>query len=221
MNRELDLELSQHNRAAAARSRFYKILSGMFAYPVDGMRLDFMTQAGLALREVANELPFAVPAVESFGRVDVSPAATDEDLAVMYSGIFDNCSGRPAVSLHEKDYSKKDPKYIWEELIRFYEHFGLNYSLKECKEWPDHIGIQLEFLHYLTFMEAGAPDDAVNVYVAAENDFLERHLAEWIPKFSDKLRATAEGTPYGPLAKVLAQFVEVETEFNRQRRTIQ
>lgn len=221
MNNELDLELSQHNRATAARSQFYKILSGMFAYPRDDLRHDFMQQAGLALREAANELPFSVPAVESFGRAAVPQAATGADFAVMYSSIFDNCSGRPAVSLHEKDYSKKDPKYIWEELIRFYEHFGLNYSLKECKEWPDHIGIQLEFLHYLTFLEAGAPADVAAIYVTAENDFLERHMTQWIPQFSEKIRAMAQDTPYASLAQVLAQFVEGETEFSRHRRTIQ
>lgn len=221
MNSELDLELSQHNRATAARSQIYKILSGMFAYPVDGVHEDFMLQVGRELREAADELPFSVPAIESFVRSVTPQNANAGAIAVMYSSIFDNCSGRPAVSLHEKDYSKNDHKFLWEELIRFYEHFGLNYDLGKCKEWPDHIGIQLEFLHYLTFLEAGAPDDLADNYVAAEADFLEKHVAEWVPKFSAKLGSMAEDTVYGTLAQVLEQFVEGDAEFNRARRIVQ
>lgn len=221
MNSDLDVELSPHNRITAARSQFYKILSRVFAYPLDGLQQDFMIETKRQLREVADELPFSVPAIESIAQFDAPRGADAENFAVMYSSIFDNCSGRPAVSLHEKDYSKKDTKYVWEELIRFYEHFGLNYDLGRCKEWPDHVGIQLEFLHYLTFLEAGAPEDVADIYVAAEGDFLEKHVADWVPKFSEKLRSMAEDTPYGSLAQVLAQFVEGDTEFNRRRRTIQ
>ncbi|NMG17190.1 ethylbenzene dehydrogenase subunit delta [Aromatoleum bremense] len=221
MNSDLDVELSSHNRITAARSQFYKILSRVFAYPPDGLQQDFLIETRRQLREAADELPFPVPAIESIAQFDASQGADAENFAVMYSGIFDNCSGRPAVSLHEKDYSKKDTKYVWEELIRFYEHFGLNYDLGRCKEWPDHVGIQLEFLHYLTFLEAGAPEDVADIYVAAEGDFLEKHVADWVPKFSEKLRSMAEDTPYGSLAQVLAQFVEGDTEFNRRRRTIQ
>lgn len=221
MSEKLEVELSQHNRATAARSRCYRILSGMFGYPVDSLPEDFMLQARRELRESLDGLPFTVPAIESLANIGVSRGVSSENLAVTYSRIFDNCSGRPAVSLHEKDYSRDETKFIWEELIRFYEHFGLNYDLGACKEWPDHICIQLEFLHYLTFLEAGAPDDMVDIYATAEADFLEKHVAEWIPKFSEKLRSVAEGTPYADLARVVAQFVEGDAEFNRRRRTIQ
>lgn len=76
-------------------------------------------------------------------------------------------------------------------------------------------------MHYLTFLEAGASDDMVGVYATAETDFLEKHVAEWIPKFSEKLRSVAEGAPYADLAGVVAQFVEGDAEFNRRRRAIQ
>jgi len=222
MNGELNLDVSQNKRGTAARSEVYKILSNIFTYPLNEDQKDFvMHGAELALLDAAAQLPFGVPAIDSLGRTHTTPAADAEDIQVTYSTLFDNCAGRPVLSLHEKDYSKNDRKQIWEDLIRFYEHFGVIYNLKDCKEWPDHIGIQLEFLHYLTFLEAGTPDDEIDVYVAAESDFLERHVAEWVPKFSEKLQAMADGSPYGTLAQVLSQFVEEEKTFNRQRRTVQ
>ncbi|MBI5922636.1 MAG: molecular chaperone TorD family protein [Betaproteobacteria bacterium] len=222
MNGEQNLAVPQHKRGTAARSEVYKILSSIFTYPKDEDQKDFVRYgAELALLNAAAQLPFGVPAMGSLGGVHLTPAADAEDLQVTYSTLFDNCAGRPVISLHEKDYSKNETKQIWEDLIRFYEHFGVVYNLKDCKEWPDHIGIQLEFLHYLTFLEAGTPDDEIHVYVAAESDFLERHVAEWIPKFSEKLHSMAEDSPYGSLAQVLKQFVEEERTFNRQRRTVQ
>lgn len=221
MAHQVELTLSEENRVTAARSKFYKILSGMFFYPAEGRQGALGPETESALREVASELPYVVPAVALLQLADTAWPEGSEGAAVTYTSLFDNCTGRPAISLHEKDYSRNDAKQIWEELIRYYEHFGLSYTVAESKEWPDHIGIQLEFLHYLTFLEAGASDQQADVYVTAENDFLERHLAEWVPQFSKKLGSMAQGTPYEMLAQVLAEFIQGETEFNKRRRTLQ
>lgn len=214
---QFELEPRQDRRASAARSQVYRILSGLFAYPADVSQHDFvLREASEALREAAAELPFGVPAIAS-----LCAQPETADLAAAYTGLFDNCGGRPALSLHEKDYSRADTKQIWEELIRFYEHFGLCYDLKENREWPDHIGVQLEFLHYLTFLEVASPDEAVATYAAAEGDFLERHLAKWAPQLAKKLADKANDSPYGAFADVLAEFIHAEMEFSRQRRSLQ
>lgn len=217
MDNQFDLQPPQSKRAIAARSQFYKILSGVFVYPSDEAKKDYIRRgAGEALRELAADLPFAIPAIGSLALVDEA-----SDIDATYTGLFDNCGGRPALSLHEKDYSRTDTKQVWEELIRYYEHFGLNYDLKGNKEWPDHMGVELEFLHYLTFLETGSPDDLASMYATAEGDFLERHLAKWVPQFAEKLIGMAQDSPYASLARVLAQFIEGEMEFNRGRRLLQ
>ncbi|WP_018992920.1 ethylbenzene dehydrogenase subunit delta [Aromatoleum toluclasticum] len=224
MNSPIELCPRDDRRASAARSQFYKILSGVFNYPADAAQSDFVRRgAAEALRDAAAGLPFLVPAVAMLGDAgggDVVEAG-DEDVALAYTSLFDNCGGRPAVPLHEKDYVQRDTKQVWEELIRFYEHFGLGYDLKASGEWPDHLGTELQFLHYLTFLETGAPDDAAGTYAAAAGDFLERHLANWVPKFADNLAGKAEGAAYVALAQVLVQFVAGEVEWNRSRRALQ
>ena len=127
-------------------------------------------------------------------------------------------TGRPALSLKEKDYVTADRQKLWEDLVRFYEHFGLSYDLRQCKEWPDWIGIELEFLHYLTFMEAGTTGPAQSAYVAAEADFLERHLATWASELGAGIETMASATPYARYASVLREFVAADAEFTRTRR---
>lgn len=216
------IEVFPHDerRATAARSQFYKILSGAFVYPRDACQTEFVLRgAGEALRDAATELPFPVPAVALLG--GAIGRGEEDELALAYTNLFDNCGGRPAIPLHEKDYVQQDTKQLWEELIRFYEHFGLGYDLKACGEWPDHLGTELEFLHYLTFLETGTTDEATKVYTAAADDFLVRHLSKWVPTFADRLAGKAEGSPYGALAQILAQFIAGETELCRSRRALQ
>lgn len=223
MNSPIELCPRDDRRPSAARSQFYKVLSGVFAYPADAAQAAFVRRgAAEALRDAAADLPFPVPAIAALGEaVAEGEGGASDDLALAYTSLFDNCGGRPAVPLHEKDYVQRDTKQVWEELIRFYEHFGLGYDLKASGQWPDHLVTELEFLHYLTFLETGAPDAAAATYGAAAGDFIERHLANWVPKFADKLAGKAEAAPYVALAQVLAQFIAGETDFNRQRRALQ
>lgn len=220
MHGPIELSPGDDRRASAARSQFYKILSGVFAYPADAAQADFVRQgAGEALCAAAAHLPFPVPALALLD--GAGGEAGEDDLAFTYTRLFDNCGGRPAVPLHEKDYVQRDTKQVWEELIRFYEHFGLGYDLKACGEWPDHLGTELEFLHYLTFLETGAPGDSAGIYGAAAGDFLERHLAKWVPEFADRLAGKVDRSPYAVLAQVLAQFIAGEAECSRRRRAPQ
>ena len=219
MNSKLDLGMCHDKEAIAARSEIYRILSGVFAYPASDEQKTFVLQeAQAALRAAATGLPFPLPALDALTEWG---AETALDVQSEYTRLFDNCSGRPALSLHEKDFSAVDQKKLWEELIRYYEHFGLRYDLKDCKEWPDHIGIELEFLHYLTFLEGTVPDALTEDYVAAEGDFLDRHLAKWVPGFSLRLSDGDASSPYGAFSQVLAQFIAGDRAFIQLRRSIQ
>lgn len=215
MSDMFDLSVSEEQMPIAARSEVYKILSGIFAYPgTEGSKQFLFRDALERLRLAAPALPYDLPAIDELGYWH----ADDQEIEVTYASLFDNCTGRPALSLYEKDYSNGDPKQIWEDLIRFYEHFGLNYDARLSKEWPDWIGTELEFLHYLTFLEAAASRPIAAGYLAAEADFLDRHLAKWIPQFSQMLSKTPTPGPYAAYANLLAEFVEADANHSRGRR---
>lgn len=89
---------------------------------------------------------------------------------------FDPAVSDQACSLYEGSYGTRERTALFEELVRWYDLFGL--SREEQADLPDHISVQLEFMHFLTFLEGRhAKDQETRRSLRkAQSDFLERHL---------------------------------------------
>ena len=72
-------------------------------------------------------------------------------MQVTYTQLFDVTSGTPLVSLLERRYGEKPEQKLWENLLNFYSHFGLDFSQGYAVEQPDHLLTELGFMHYLSF----------------------------------------------------------------------
>ncbi len=207
------------HRDAAARSMAYQKLSSLFFYPAGTRPLGSLLQeTTLALRENFALLPYAVAdAADLIDGMEADLAKIENGplaLSDIFTALFDNCKGRAAVSLYEKEYGNGDAKVIWEETIRFYEHFGLDFDVRKTRDWPDHIGTELEFMHYLTYLEAtSAEDDSGETYRHAQGDFLVRHLARWAPRFSAQLERMADNAPFGGFARLVVAFIDADREY--------
>jgi DMSO reductase family type II enzyme chaperone len=83
-----------------------------------------------------------------------------------------------------------------EEVTRFYHHFGLSLG-GESRELPDHITTELEFMHFLTFQEVSALQKGQDrrPFLRAQRDFLQRHLARWVPQVA-ALVETQKAAPF-------------------------
>lgn len=203
----ITVAVSPERRAAAARSVVYAIFARLFSYPagalaqsiIDGLYYD-------ELRQAAADLPYPSSLVTQ--TYPSLPESADE-LQACYCALFDPSAGKGAISLGEKDHAQVERSYLWEELMRFYEHFGLEYSTERVREAPDHLVTELDFLHYLAFLEAGTEGDA-GAFSRARSDFFERHLANWVPVVAAKLDRAAPGTLYADLASMLHDFIEEE-----------
>lgn len=95
----------------------------------------------------------------------------------------------------------------------FYRAFGLETS-RELNERPDHIGTELEFMHFLTYKEAYAieneGEEKRNICVNAQMKFLKDHLGRWVGCFSDLVEKKASEGIYPRLAKFLKHFISLE-----------
>ena len=79
-----------------------------------------------------------------------------------------------------------------EEIVRFYEFFSFKLQPEWC--WaPDHLAVELEFLHALAYGESQAkqPDEALS-YQRAQLDFLARHPLTWIPGLVRKVQVCSQ-----------------------------
>lgn len=131
-------------------------------------------------------------------------ATAPERLRADYSGLFEVGSQGPPVPIRE-DLQTGQLGSTREDIVRFYDYFG--YALSEKFAWaPDHLSVELEFMHYLCYREAEAGDDALS-YQLAQRDFTERHLVRWLPALATAVEKHAGGTLYGRIVAALRQFV--------------
>ena len=114
-----------------------------------------------------------------------------------YSGIFEVGSQGPPVPIRE-DLQTGQRAGTREEVVRFYEYFG--YVLDDRFAWqPDHLSVELEFMHYLCFREAEAASEADALsFQLAQADFAERHLTAWLPLLAGNVAVLAPGLAVCP-----------------------
>ena len=211
---EIDPSQSPAALAAANRSRLYVLLA-------DGLRFPSPEFHGLvrdgayrnSIRALAASLPYRLTIagdtlVASNGYVD---------LQAEYIRLFDvGPKGRPPCTLYEGEYRSGARMQVMEELVRFYDHFGLSLSTED-RELPDHLSVELEFLHYLTFKEVAALGRGLDpgAYRRAEIDFLARHPTRWIPSLRAKVAEQQGEPPFAALIGATDDFVRADLAYLR------
>jgi DMSO reductase family type II enzyme chaperone len=122
-----------------------------------------------------------------------------------YSGLFEVGSEGPPVPIRE-DLQTGQRAGTREDVVRFYDYFG--YVLDEKFSWqPDHLSLELEFMHYLCFRETEEGADVLS-YQLAQVDFAERHLLSWVPRFAAQVEKHAPGSLYARVVAALRDFIE-------------
>jgi len=213
MSSSANSESIDEQSAAAARSRVYQLLGTSFSYPSNPGTHAELHGATMLMKisDALGELPYALPISVTTACADMT-SCSSADVEGLYLSLFDRSVARAAFSMHECEYVSSTQQALWEELSRFYDHFGLDLQNGHMKESADHLLLELEFLHYLTFLEAGAAVDK-QPFVAAQRDFLTRHLAIWIPKFCTEVRNTNTEGPYRLLATILEAFIKADVVY--------
>ena len=183
--------------AAMARCVAYAAWSELTASPHD---LD--PRPSLADKPTLLEaLPF-----ES-GLVSLLEEAVGKDLEQLkfeYSGLFEVGDDGPPAPIRE-DLQTGQRAGTREDLVRFYDFFG--YRLGADFAWaPDHLSVELEFMHFLCHRECHAQRN-VHSYQLAQRDFAQRHLANWIPTLARQTAGLRADAMYGRVVEELSRFV--------------
>ncbi len=96
-----------------------------------------------------------------------------------------------------------------------YNEAGLEVSA-DFNGTPDHIAVELEFMHFLVVKEldarAGGNLDRAQNFWQKQRAFLERHLAAWVPDFSRSVEEQAQTGFYQSLAMATRIFIGSELE---------
>lgn len=131
-----------------------------------------------------------------------------EDAAKAFMAAFDPSVSKAAVSLHASAHTERDQTDLYQELIRWYDHFGL--KRRDGGELPDHLSVMLEFLQFLTAQEEANVGDAAAVgsLHAAQRDFIARQVAPLVKAVVGKLET--DEPRYHAVPQALSAFLEDE-----------
>jgi DMSO reductase family type II enzyme chaperone len=199
------------NQLAALRSRIYAQLAAAFRYPSnedDARRIaDGSVERELLGLIAQLHADVAIVSRSRPGHVGTGSAGVD----ALYCSLFEPAAGKARVSLYERDHGSHTREVLWEDLFRCYTHFGLEFDDGGLKEAPDHMAIELEFMHYLTFLEASNPETSRGA-VLGQGDFLDRHLAVWAPRVCLSIEEHAGDSVYHGLATLLRDFVSADRD---------
>jgi DMSO reductase family type II enzyme chaperone len=191
------LRVPEPRADSAARSELYRVLSAVFRHPDPAAPFP-----GRALGAVAAALPYRLPEM-------TLPELPLAELQLRYTNLFEASDRSGAISLHESDFVPTPRAKVWEDVVRFYEHFGLRYDGEAIRLWPDHLAIELECLQYLSFLEAGIAGDIAPL-LRAERDFIDRHLLPWLPDLAGQLAEREEAEPWPALVVLLQDCLRAE-----------
>jgi DMSO reductase family type II enzyme chaperone len=168
------------SRPALERSQIYRAFAAAFRAPNGGSDL--------------------------FGREVLPPPPPHAD--ALFVDTFVPAVSKDAVSLHGRNWLKREQADLFEELVRWYSFFDLKRA--NSAELPDHIAVELDFMHFLTWREHihDGEAEALNALRKAERDFLTRHLQPISRGVAAEL--SARDDRYAVLPRLLGEFIDEE-----------
>lgn len=165
---------------AATRSKIYKKMSQLMVFPD---RKIFEHAAGAAFLEELSQLGSVLPYrfIPMDVRLDLGGVDYDS-LNAGYISLFEYSADGRVVRLFEGEIVE-NRTHTMKELARFYEFFGLQFENNDMAEAPDHLPVELSFMHYLSFREVefSITPEHQRSFILGQRDFLYRHLSKWVP----------------------------------------
>ncbi len=212
---------------ALCRSKLYLLVSWGYLYPEDDEFLDYL-QSGEFVADGRAALEGLRKELRNFGGQETADRlkAVDghfdsieewissegenwniQDLRDEHRRVFSNVIALdcpPYETLFGNDHVFGQ-SYVMGDIAGFYSAFGLQLS-PDIHERLDHLSVELEFMHYLSYKESYAilhdGGEKLKTVFEAEKKFVKEHIGRWVPLFSGMLKRKAD---YG-FYKILADF---------------
>lgn len=213
--------------SALIRSRLYGALASGFVVPrghpaAGQIPQESAEESAASLRNLygSQDLADAWRRLQS-AREAARNSDTEERLRDTYRDLFVNLHPGAGVPPYETEYTCGTNDFMKNQdladLMGFYRAFGLDLGQGErFGERPDHLAVELEFLHFLCWKEARARAEAVGEHIEvcqdAQRKFLRDHVARWAAKFADRLEGSTQEEFFLALAGLLRKMVREEAE---------
>ena len=188
------------------RAGIYRLLSLVFQRPEPGMLRPALQSAprsgvGGAVQHLVDRLQ----------QIEVAELQRTYD-AVFGPSVGSSCSPNETAHASETPQEALTHTFQLADIAGFYRAFGVKISPET--ERPDHIAVELEFMHLLAVKELYAEERGerarAEICRDAAHRFLDDHLLRWSPKLRARLEECAGDTVYGTAAVALDEFLELD-----------
>lgn len=161
-----------------ARSAVYQVLGRLFAPPDAGHLAAAVDGGWMADFGVAAEL---LAFDWEIGEERVGGAVSLAEHVAEYERLFLVGDGGPPRIVGGSYVADRDQNLV--ELTRAYEYYGLGAGSDDVAQ--DHLTAELDFLQFLCFKEAASASPRLGKsFRRAQQDFLDRQLGSWVPRFT-------------------------------------
>ena len=225
MDSVIDLPETQLSASeqSIARSRVYFLLATGFTFPTVELYAQYAD--GSYAEDLVSVLAASAPdLLKKYGAAILDALATDasfEDFEAAYLSAFETNMPTPSASLYEGSYVHKNNRpALLLEIKGFYNNFDLVMDAS-VNDLEDTLTAELEFMQFLTAKQAQAEDNgsaASAAYQLAQRDFLQRHLAAWLPSFNAAVAGQVRNRFFQILAQLVNDFVALD--FHEAQRQI-
>lgn len=214
LDNDASMDVEIEDSPITARLGVYQQLARLFAHPDDDVYAAAVAgEWPQRLAQDAALLPFPF----DYGQASIDAGVSRPDFEAEYLRLFEVGSGPggPAAPLYAGAYIDGDRMRVMEEVVRFYEYFGLRTSPEDPRP-PDHLATEFEFMKFLTFKEAASASPRLSTsFRRAQHDFLERQLANWLPKLAERTDGQAPMPFWKWAVDTASRFVAADAEYVR------
>jgi DMSO reductase family type II enzyme chaperone len=198
-----------------ARSALYQLLSQALSYPSQET-LETLAEVDLPqAQRAANHLPAQIAPMltaleEHVQGTDVVQLQA-EHRRVFTHILSPDCP--PCETLYTAPHIFQETQEL-ADIRGFFRAFGLEPAERER---PDHITVELEFMHFVTYKEAYAllhhGSAKARLCREAQRKFMQDHLGRWAVPFARRLEEKAGGGYFGAVASLAETFISAEVAF--------
>lgn len=220
MNSITDEAIVEGIDRSLSRSRVYALLAIGLGFPDHESHAGFLD--GQLITELQQALEICAPDLAGEFREQIAPrlrlTCSFEDFEALFLSSFETNMPEPSAALYEGVHvHKNDRPALILELKGFYRNFGLQMDAKG-NELEDTLTAELEFMQFLAAKQAQAEMEGLsaNAYQRAQRDFLERHLAVWVPLVRAEINTKVTTQFFVALAELADRFVVAHQEEMRR-----
>lgn len=106
--------------------------------------------------------------------------------------------------------------HVMGDIAGFYKAFGVELS-KDVHERLDHLSVELEFMHFLTYKESYSRChdgvDKTEIVVDAQKKFVKNHIGRWVPLFCRMLSKKSDTGLFKLIADCMSEWMDFEVAF--------